>query len=29
MGSPGLTTAKKSYHPHKMVRSVKLILKAR
>jgi len=29
MGIPGLTKAKKSYHPLKMVRSVKLILKAR
>lgn len=27
MGIPGLEKAKKSYHPHKMVRSVKLILK--
>ena len=27
MGIPGLTKAKKSYHPFKMVRSVKLILK--
>ncbi|WP_157067275.1 DUF2156 domain-containing protein [Desulfosarcina cetonica] len=27
MGIPGLTQAKKSYHPHKMVRALKLILK--
>ncbi|WP_155309164.1 DUF2156 domain-containing protein [Desulfosarcina ovata] len=27
MGIPGLTKAKKSYHPHKMVRAVRLILK--
>jgi len=29
MGIPGLAKAKKSYHPQRMVRSVKLILKAR
>ena len=28
MGIPGLSQAKKSYHPVRMVRSVKLILKA-